>query len=87
MELLCVQTAKGHQVHYQDYCSITNLPQQASVRKASKKKIKASRKASPTAEMLKDNARAISDKEIKTCHADLACLELLLNGQLTASVG
>lgn len=51
------------------------------------KKIKASRKASPTAEMLKDNARAISDKEIKTCHADLACLELLLNGQLTASVG
>lgn len=56
-------------------------------KESEQEKKKASRKASPTSEVVEDTARAISVREINTCHADLACLELLLDGQLTASTG
>lgn len=62
--------------------TITSLPQEAPEGKGEHKK-----KASPIAEMLKENARAISVREIKTHYAGLACLGLLLNCQLTARAG
>lgn len=59
----------------------------ASTWKESENVKKAWRKASPTAEKLKENARAISVREIKTHYAGLACLGLLLDCQLTARAG
>lgn len=45
------------------------------------------KKASPIAEMLKESARAVSVREIKTHYAGLACLRLLLDCQLIARAG
>lgn len=59
----------------------------ASTWKESENVKKAWRKASSAAEMFKENARAISVREIKTHHAGLACLGLLSDCQLTARAG